>query len=168
MGFFSWLTADTKESIPNRYSNRGSRTVYLLQPDGRHIRSRYYDGYGIFGGIDVFRWILWRNKPEASTKDLEEDRRLGIELLYSGEPLKYPLKFSFDKNAVYEDLPPSEFCPRQGFFYDEVLEEQLPESTPSVLDEYFEDQDDDLYEEQELLKDEEIFEESYKEELKEE
>ncbi len=31
--------------------------------------------------------------------------------------LKYPLKFSFDPDAVYEDLPAAEHCPHQGFFY---------------------------------------------------
>lgn len=31
--------------------------------------------------------------------------------------LQYPLKFSFNPNAVYENLPPSENCPDQGYFY---------------------------------------------------
>lgn len=30
-----------------------------------------------------------------------------------------PLKFSFDKDAIYEELPASEDCPHQGFFYPE-------------------------------------------------
>lgn len=30
---------------------------------------------------------------------------------------KIPLKFSFNRHAVYEDLPASEDCPAQGIFY---------------------------------------------------
>lgn len=33
-------------------------------------------------------------------------------------PLKYPLKFSFDPKAIYEQLPPSEPCEYQGYFYE--------------------------------------------------
>jgi len=32
--------------------------------------------------------------------------------------LKYPLKFSFNPKAVYEEIPSSECCPDQGYFYD--------------------------------------------------
>ncbi len=35
MGFFSWKTCDSKESISNVYSGRQVRTVYLLQPHGQ-------------------------------------------------------------------------------------------------------------------------------------
>ncbi|QSV17645.1 hypothetical protein [Photobacterium ganghwense] len=31
--------------------------------------------------------------------------------------LKWPLKFSFNAEAYYDDLPPTEECPYQGFFY---------------------------------------------------
>jgi hypothetical protein len=33
--------------------------------------------------------------------------------------LTYPLKFSFNPDAVYEDLPASESCPFQGYFYED-------------------------------------------------
>lgn len=31
-------------------------------------------------------------------------------------PLKFPLKFSFNPDAVYENLPAAEACPDQGYF----------------------------------------------------
>lgn len=31
--------------------------------------------------------------------------------------LPYPLKFSFDPGAIYEDLPEAKGCPAQGYFY---------------------------------------------------
>jgi phage-related protein len=30
---------------------------------------------------------------------------------------KYPLKFSFDPNTIYEDVEAAKTCPHQGFFY---------------------------------------------------
>lgn len=32
MGFFSWKTQDTNKSIANRYSNRPTFTVYMVNP----------------------------------------------------------------------------------------------------------------------------------------
>lgn len=31
----------------------------------------------------------------------------------------YPLKFSFNPDAIYEDFGPSSLCEYQGFFYDD-------------------------------------------------
>lgn len=62
MGFFSWCTADTKESIPNIHSGRKVKTVFLLQPGGeKHIIERAYDGYGIFGSVDAYEWLARAN-----------------------------------------------------------------------------------------------------------
>ena len=47
MGFFSWKTQDTKRSIANRYSNRKTFTVYMVNPVTKEafIESNY-EGYG--------------------------------------------------------------------------------------------------------------------------
>tara|TARA_B110000211_G_C14081963_1_gene555008 strand:+ start:745 stop:1293 length:549 start_codon:yes stop_codon:yes gene_type:complete len=181
MGFFSWKTADTKESIPNIHANRPPVTVYMLQPNGKEaVAEPAYDGYGVFGGVGAYHWLLETNADHLgiALSDLNEVQRwnLGVslecgtvcrdtktgeywhvfhdnrklvpgkfanmtwdkkipelgasanELLESGRfenceisdviELRYPLKFSFNKNAVYEDLPRSESCPFQGFFFD--------------------------------------------------
>ena len=118
MGFTSWLTANTKESIRNRYAG-GCRTVYLLQPYGRSpIKEEAYEGYGVFGDIDAFVWLAMHNLPDDHLRQFADDidriRDIGCEL--DNDKCLAPLKFSFDKDAVYEKLPASEYDPRQGYF----------------------------------------------------
>lgn len=69
MGFFSWLTADTGESIANIHSGHpnSGKTDYLLQPDGPPIAQTGYAGYGVFGGVDACAWLAERNG--AGTRD---------------------------------------------------------------------------------------------------
>lgn len=184
MGYFSWLTADTKQSIPNIHAHhaRAGKTVYMLQPNGEApIEEKRYEGYGVFGGVDAYEWLAEKNLPKEiveSYRKFDEDegvRDLGIwlatgtvyidkdnsdkrysynaieyiadiipfpgdysdiieeygktpnDLIEEGQwiekevselyPIKYPLKFSYDKNAVYEELPASEECEAQGYFY---------------------------------------------------
>lgn len=63
MGFFSWLTCDTSESISNIHSDRKVRTVYMLQPGNeRHIEEPAYDGYGVFGGVAAYAWLARKNR----------------------------------------------------------------------------------------------------------
>lgn len=113
MGFFSWLTADTKESIPNRYTKH-CRTVYLVLPEG-NLRENAYDGYGRFCGFDVYALLAERN-------GLGYDRDAGVNLFYSEdyEYADFHLKFSFDPDAEYDDLGPSEDCPNQGYFFGNI------------------------------------------------
>lgn len=123
MGMFSFLTADTDESISNVHSERGARTVYLLQPNGKKpIKESRYDGYGGFGPYDCFIWLVEMNAEainvNASALSHDQKRDLGIDLFFSrASECVYPLKFSFNENAVYEQLEASESCPDQGFFY---------------------------------------------------
>jgi len=123
MGFFSWKTADTKRPINNVYSKRPhKRTVYLLQPDSKpSIAENDYEGYGNFGGVDAYAWLARMNLGIDGPDD--EIRGAGISLQFKNDPsgadmthIKYPLKFSFSKHAVYEDLPASEADPNQGYF----------------------------------------------------
>ena len=124
MGFFSWKTADTNESILNRFACEDHgipvKTVYLLQPNGLPpIEETSYEGYGVFGEIDAYSWL-------ASMKGLGDDRMDGIDLAFDNpDQIEFPLKFSFNKNAKYEELPASEDCPYQGYFIDE---EDIPDS----------------------------------------
>ena len=58
MGFFSWKTVDTNESISNSYSVRGALPVKVLVPNeftgeyGQELIEKHYEGYGVFGGQD--------------------------------------------------------------------------------------------------------------------
>jgi hypothetical protein len=120
MGFFSWKTADTQESIPNIHAGKPIRTVYLLQPGGKpSIAESSYGGYGYFGGIDAYAWLARMNSEEDWTdKPDKEIRDFGIRWwFHEREKIRYPLKFSFNPNAVYEALPASEECEYQGYFY---------------------------------------------------
>lgn len=179
MDFFSWNTADTKESIANNLQDLVRvRTIYLLNPDGRKpIEEKSYSGYGEFDGVDAYVWLARNNLTDATLKSLNENsvRTLGIglsigsyfidkdgkkwnifhnfskldselnyfphsyetpmdyyngltpnELIRSGvlkeisfsSMVKFPLKFSFNPEAVYEGLPPSTVCKFHGFYYD--------------------------------------------------
>ena len=169
MGYFSWLTADTEESI------RVGGKAYLLQPDKPPIFEESYNGYGDFGGIDAYSWLADTNYPDPS-RSAEASRKLGLAIgighvyqdtktqeywsVFHGYELpgitvkqfkenfstpnpewgglsasaaeksgrlvrmrirdilevKYLLKFSFDENAKYEDLPASKNDPTQGYF----------------------------------------------------
>jgi len=130
MGMFSWKTADTNESISNIHSTRPIRGVYLLQPNNQPpIYEPAYHGYGEFGHVDAYVWLCEMNSSHfgINTKSMsrEEMREVGIELFFErNDKLLYPLKFSFNSEAVYEGLPASEDCELQGFFYDDELFEE--------------------------------------------
>lgn len=121
MGFSSYLTSDTKKSIWNIYTGL-SRTVYMLQPNGLPpIRDDAYLGYMVFGGVDVFVWIAKVNGI-TDLADEEAYRNAGLKIMYDDEHNHnlYLPRFSFNKNAIYEELPNAEFCPNQGFFTGDI------------------------------------------------
>ncbi|MBU2952257.1 hypothetical protein [Marinobacter sp. F3R08] len=180
MGYFSWKTADTNESIGNIDSARPAPTVYMLSPNGNPPYAEpAYEGYGRFANKDAHEYLLEMNAEDLGidfySLSCEERRLAGIALevgnVYvhadTGERwhifhdyrhvldakyfkgnfaevipelgdtpnnliergvllpraireelgLRFPLKFSFSRGAVYEDVPASEECPYQGFFF---------------------------------------------------
>lgn len=126
MGFFSLKTSDTDRSISNTYSNRGTFTVYLLTPFGAKIKEDDYEGYGMFGGYDVYHLLaLWNCREECEEKiktinkeDITDElRNIGIDLAFSDNPVKYPIKIVENSNLNYEDVSESKDCPSQGYFY---------------------------------------------------
>lgn len=190
MGFFSWLTADTEESIPVSISPRHQgRTVYMLQPgDEPALAEDDYQGDGIFGGENAYVWLARRHMSDEDKAEVEKAadghpdhidemlHQIGVSLslgqyyehrdtgakysifhplhrctgvetthlavnymtkrpefggLNANEAIeqgllvrhdvpepRFPIKFSFDPDAVYEDLPASKTCPSQGIYYD--------------------------------------------------
>jgi hypothetical protein len=114
MGFFSWKTSDTDESISNAESCCGALPVYMYLPDGQVVHEKSYSGYGIFGGIDFYEEVI---KPDGTKV---KNRREGIDCFFDKENssfCKFP-KFATTNNYKYEDLSPAKECPDQGFFYD--------------------------------------------------
>jgi hypothetical protein len=65
--FYSWLTADTKESIGNIHSKNPHTkqgAIYLLQPEGVPIKEESYEGLGQFGHIHAATWLMIMNRPD--------------------------------------------------------------------------------------------------------
>ena len=123
MGFFSWKTCDTDESIANNCSTRPTFTVHMIAPDGRVFTEPDYEGYGEFGGKDFYELL-------AEINGLESDRQLGIDLVFKNRPCngdntpgviypKFVHELEDDVVAQYNSLPNPESCEAQGFFYGE-------------------------------------------------
>lgn len=118
MGFHSWKTSDTGDSISNRYSPLGALPVYLITPDNEKIFEPYYEGYGEFDGHDAYALLAKWNCPELCNGDQDHDRQIGLHLKFDEpEKIKFPLKFARNGELNYEDLEPSDRCEYQGFFY---------------------------------------------------
>lgn len=127
MGFFSWNTCDTGESIANNCSGRETFKVHMITPDGRVFTENDYDGYGIFGGKDFYELL-------AELNGIQGDRDAAIDLCFAGNPngddtpgVIYPkLVKDLDDDVVaqYKSLPNPESCEAQGFFYGDDDEEE--------------------------------------------
>ena len=169
MGQFSWLDCKTKEQIiDNKY-----RYVYVLVPKefgGGHIVEYCYDGYGNFGGNDIYDLVADWNRENVTHYNFEDvlthqwakddisrytegllrqvkkcerlidfknnlanekmvekygkyyKREIGIDIACYDEQnaaLKYPIKITHDKYAIYEECEPSLSDPNQGWEMDE-------------------------------------------------
>lgn len=150
MGQFSWLDCkDGSQIVDNMPAD-----VYVLIPKefgGGHIMETCYDGYGRFGGHDIYDLVVdwnipyidrilaekdqfisgWVSEYEEDFKRLAkgedirpetEKRVLGIAIACYDEDnfrLKYPIKITHDKNAVYESCAASKSDPNQGWLMDD-------------------------------------------------
>jgi hypothetical protein len=73
MGFFSWRTSDTGRSIPSHYSERKPFTVHVITEDGQVFTEDNYEGYGVFGGKDIFVLAAELNGMKGETDDKTRD-----------------------------------------------------------------------------------------------
>ena len=148
MGQFSWLDCKTGEQV----IDNKERNVYLLVPKefgGGHILETCYDGYGRFGGHDVYDLVVdwnrdyldeyrqdktfkcdWLQRFASADEALRkmEKRDIGISIACYDEDncrIKFPIKITHDPNAVYEDCDYSQSDPNQGWEqYDDEDEEE--------------------------------------------
>jgi len=120
MGMFSFLTHDTRRSIPIaskpgvRESARQTFTVYMKDDKGRVFQEDAYEGYGVFGGMDIFELL-------AKMNGLGSVRQAGIDLFYGKNYIgwvKYPT-LTEDPTAEFDGDKKLEQCPHQGFLYDD-------------------------------------------------
>lgn len=108
MGFFSFITQDTKRSIANRYSSRTPFKVYMHDNDGIVYAEHDYQGYGDFGGIDYYTLLAKMNGLA--------DRYDAIQAYCEKhDGLLYP-NLSESKDWQWRNERPNE-CPAQGYFY---------------------------------------------------
>lgn len=108
MGFFSWKCAVSGESVANVYSGKPKeQTECVLVTPTETLLESAYDGYGEFGGKDVYALLG------------DGDRDTGINLHFSGNgpfQIKVVLKKHY-KGQTYSELPMSEDCEHQGYFF---------------------------------------------------
>ncbi len=128
MGFSSWTCSCCGKSIANKYAKVNAKfsSAIVVLPN-RIIKESNYDGYGVFGGEDIFELIG------------NGDRDLGIDLYFSTqdelEELNITAKKMFDikivhthcynESMTYRYIKPSIQCPHQGFFFDEDNEDLI-------------------------------------------
>jgi len=119
MGFFSWETQDTNESIPNHYSDRSVFTVYMHDHLGNVWKEDKYEGYGVFGDKDYYDLLAEMNGLEG--------RDEGIELAFANppRPCLFP-NLTRRNDWKYKNQQP-ENCEGQGYFYDDDSDEDYGE-----------------------------------------
>lgn len=122
MGFFSWITQDTHQSISNKHSELRPFTVYMIDDQGNTWKEEMYEGYGEFGGKDYYQLVAEMNMVEP----IYHNRGTGIDLEFNPERVDgkrkhitviYPTLVEHLKtgNNWRNEKPAS--CPDQGFFY---------------------------------------------------
>ena len=146
MGQFSWLDCKTGEQVVDGKT----RDVYVLVPKefgGGHIKETCYEGYGRFGGHDIYDLVVdwnreyleqyrqddtfkcdWLQHCESIDEAFErlKKRNIGISIACYDEDnarLKYPIKITHNSAAVYEDCEPSPSDPNQGWESEECEDE---------------------------------------------
>jgi hypothetical protein len=82
MGFFSWKTSDTKRSIANVYSGRKTFTVHMITENGMVFTEEEYQGYGVFGGKDIYELIAEMNNLDYDKNNDNGARSAAIDLLF--------------------------------------------------------------------------------------
>ena len=113
MGYFSWKCAVTGKSIACAASTRGPVPCVVVCPDGTTIYEDRYEGYGDFGGDDIYEFVAqWHGR---------KGRDAGLDVAFNEEdPPECPIKIvalPAYTGQRYDELKPSEPCEYQGFFY---------------------------------------------------
>ena len=130
MGFFSWKTQDTNETIWNRYSDYPTMQVVMTDDKGNRYVEHDYEGYGVFGGKDFYELMAEMNGfTKGEDEPFEDLRWVAITLSFNarsswGSALQERMK---DRDVLYPNLTRyhrdwvnerPEDCESQGFFSD--------------------------------------------------
>lgn len=71
MGCFSWMFADTNNDVALKMGRR----AYVICPDGTVIYERSYEGYGRFGGYDIYDLVVDWNKDYISVNNIRKTHK---------------------------------------------------------------------------------------------
>jgi hypothetical protein len=118
MGFFSWHTQDTDESIANAFQQlEDVFTVYMSDNKGNVWKETNYEGYGKFGGKDYHELLA-----EMNNKGTDRDAGIMLDCSEEDSPdilwpnlTREPL--APEKAARMTKLRPKT-CLQQGYFYE--------------------------------------------------
>ena len=117
MGFFSFITSDTFESIPNVHSGKPLIPVTMKDHLGNEWHEASYEGYGDFGGKDFFELVDEMNGGTG-------DRDRGIKIFYPIsliDPKQYKGQtFNVIKDGDYVEVTPQEYLERQKKHADSI------------------------------------------------
>lgn len=85
MGQFSWLDCAYNDKRHAILDNVDKTSYVLLPPEfscshGRHIKEDCYDGYGHFGGHDIYDLVVDWNRKYLSTANLRGGVRKSVEV----------------------------------------------------------------------------------------
>lgn len=114
MGFFSFKTTDTDESIPNIYSERHPIRVVMKDNKGNHWVEEDYDGYGMFGGKDIYELVAEMNGKTTRDEGITlffSSQRGEIDKILTPNLLRYG-------DAEWKDITLKD-CEYQGYFYED-------------------------------------------------
>lgn len=112
MGFFSFITQDTNQSIFNYHTGKQFPVMMTDNKGNRWIESDYA-GYGVFGGKDYYQLLAEMNGYN--------DRRKGVDLYFSNRETHPNILFpnlTEDMQWTWRNERPND-CPNQGYFEEE-------------------------------------------------
>ena len=110
MGFFSWITQDTKVSLNNIHSYQATKIkAYMSDDKGNFWFEPNYDGYGVFAGKDYYELLAEMNGKTTRDEGIDLDFKSGR------TDLKYP-NINENYHTEWKNERPTD-CPYQGYFY---------------------------------------------------
>lgn len=88
MGFFTWTDAFVEKPTCNQYGSYKSSQVIgydgyakVVYPDGSELEEQCYQGYGMFGGKDIYELVVdWNQKYLEEIFNKLDSDAFGIEL----------------------------------------------------------------------------------------
>jgi len=103
MGFFSFLTSDTNKSVANHFSTRSTFPVHMITEDGQIFTENDYEGYGVFGGKDLYVLTAEMNGYKGETD--EDTRQLFFDKIWVRGIMKGDKRYCYGEDFVRYDLP---------------------------------------------------------------